>query len=190
MSPIPGIVASQITGHLFPWNASDYESIATINVSGTSTTQITFSSIPSTYKHLQLRYITRISYNVGNYGNLSSTVNNDTTGTNYYQHILSGDGASASAVGYNDTPYVWTTTDNAGSGTFAVGVIDYLDYTNTNKYKTSRQLQGADNNGSGVVRLVSGLWKNTAAINRLDVFWGGSIYFIAGTQFALYGIKG
>jgi len=37
----------------------DYESIQTVTVGSTSQSSISFTSIPSTYKHLQIRYISR-----------------------------------------------------------------------------------------------------------------------------------
>jgi hypothetical protein len=72
---------------------------------------------------------------------------------------------------------------------YSANVIDILDYTNTNKYKTSRSLQGYDLNGSGIVSFVSQLWLNTAAITSITFNDRGSA-FQAGTQYALYGIKG
>jgi hypothetical protein len=51
MTPMLGIMASQISGHLV---TNSYESIQTVTVS-TATPSITFSSIPATYKHLQIR---------------------------------------------------------------------------------------------------------------------------------------
>jgi len=54
MSPILGILASQN----YPRINGAYESIATTTVS-TSVSSITFSSIPATYTHLQLRWIAR-----------------------------------------------------------------------------------------------------------------------------------
>jgi hypothetical protein len=49
--PILGILASAITGNLV---TSSYESIATFNIT-TSTPSVTFSSIPQTFTHLQIR---------------------------------------------------------------------------------------------------------------------------------------
>ena len=65
--------------------------------------------------------------------------------------------------------------------------MDILDYSNTNKNKTLRQLAGTDNNGNGVVGLSSGLWQSTAAVASIDITAIGS--FSQYTSFALYGIK-
>jgi hypothetical protein len=53
--PILGIIASAITGNLV---TTSYESIETVTVgSGGSATVLTFSSIPATYTHLQIRVL-------------------------------------------------------------------------------------------------------------------------------------
>jgi hypothetical protein len=69
-------------------------------------------------------------------------------------------------------------------------VVDILDYANTNKYKTTRNLMGFDYNGSGTIRSISGLWMSTSAINSITLTTGTSSNWQGDTQFALYGIKG
>ena len=115
---------------------------------------------------------------------------NSDTGSNYSQHELYGDGSSAytsNAVSTTAiaTYYLTGTTPNAAD--FSAGVIDILDYANTNKYKTARLLSGVDNNGAGIIDFSSGLWMNTAAINTITLFVGSN--FVNGTQFALYGVN-
>jgi hypothetical protein len=73
---------------------------------------------------------------------------------------------------------------------FGVSVVDILDYADTNKFKTFRSLAGQDqNNTSGRIALVSGLYRSTSAITTLDLnlesgLWGQY------SSIALYGIKG
>ena len=163
----------------------DYESIATVTAAG-GETSITFSSIPSTYQHLQIRFTSNAGTN-DNYMRFNSD-----TGTNYIWHNLYGDGASAAAY----TPGTGQTKVSAGYGSTnasstysGAAVCDILDYANTNKYKTTRSLSGFDENGSGYVLLHSGLWLNTAAISTIVIFPNsGSIK--ANSKFALYGLKG
>ena len=187
MSPILGIYASQISGHLV---TSSYESIATYTPSGTST--ITFSSIPQTYTHLQIRTFTR---DAGNDDSMSVRFNGDSSGTsgtngNYSTHVLYGNGTSASSLGYTYTNYMLNWFCNPNSNGFGVGVLDILDYTNTNKYKTIRGLGGYDTNGGNgqFVQLTSGNWRNTAAINSITVYTNYNMS--SGSHIALYGIKG
>jgi hypothetical protein len=183
--PILGIIASQQPGHIV---YNSYESIATF--SGASATSITFSSIPSTYKHLQLRFIGKSNYAAGaGPDNWNLRFNSDATTTNYYRHTLRGNGASVDTPTANDNVVVSAISDSFdNASTMGVGVIDILDYGNTNKYKTVRILSGIDYNGSGYVQLESMLWSNTAAISTITCYQSSN--WNTKTQFALYGIKG
>ena len=74
----------------------DYESIATTTLTSTQTT-ISFTSIPATFKHLQVRGIAPGTY-ASTSLNLCMQVNSDTTNS-YTYHQLLGDGSSATASG-------------------------------------------------------------------------------------------
>lgn len=185
MSPILGIYASQISGHLFAPSGA-YDSIATTTVSS-PVSSITFSSIPSTYTHLQIRLTGASSTNQDVFFQL-----NGDTGNNYTRHYLYGSGSSAAAGST-----VPTSSGSAGyisptSNTNVVGtaVFDLLDYTNTSKYKTTRSLTGYDANGSGLIVFYSGLWMNTAAVTSITIFPNPTSNFAQYTSAALYGIKG
>jgi len=193
--PILGIYASQISGHLFAPSGA-YDSIATVTV-GSATSSITFSSIPSTYTHLQIRGITRSSSG-NNYDNLIMGFNSNTSG--YSSHYLAGNGATADAYAWTSDSAIrsfYSAGGTAASNVFAAVIIDILDYANTSKYKTTRHLNGFDNNGSGTgdyakgtVELSSGLWQNTSAISTINFQLNGGVNFVTGSQFALFGIKG
>lgn len=172
MSPSIGIWASSKSAHL-----SSFESIATITVGAGGSSDVQFLSIPQTYKHLQLRVSCLPSTTQG-----KLNFNGDTTDANYYGHALYGTGAAAGAIS-NASPLVLL-GGMSNSQPIAM-IIDILDYTNTNKYKTARVLLGQDLNGSGQVTLLSILWKNAAAITQLDLT---TATWNTGT-FALYGIK-
>ncbi len=190
MSPILGIYASQISGHLFGPSGA-YDSIATTTVGGGGTTTITFSSIPQTYTHLQLRVLQRGTGSGSNYTN-KLQFNGDTTSANYREHYIYGSGSSAVA----GTTQQWYVAQGAipaagdTSGIFGTSVIDILDYTNTNKNKVVRALSGFDVNGAGgEIIFDSLLWINTGAINQItmEVF---TTNFAQYSQIALYGVKG
>ena len=171
-------------------STSSYESIASATGTGSSGT-ITFSSIPATYKHLQIRYNARNSAaDVDDF--VQFQFNND-TGNNYAWHILEGDGSSATAAGGANNNYAYsgqTTASTATANIMGVGVFDIIDYASTTKYKTVRSFGGNDRNGAGNIRLTSDLWMSTSAINEIDItsFRGGN--WTTSTTFALYGIKG
>jgi hypothetical protein len=180
---IPGILASRFTPQ------GDFESIATVTVTGATQASIEFTSIPSTYQHLQIRGIMR-NNDAANASTLIQ-VNSD-TGNNYANHGLSGDGASATSYAVTSTnsgALSISTISGSGSNTFGTAIFDLLEYKNTNTYKTMRCLTGADNNGSGTLRFTSGVWQNTNAITSIQIKpTSGS--WVTNSTFALYGIKG
>jgi hypothetical protein len=191
MSPLPGFFASEIQGHLSgPVGA--YDSLAVTTLSST-TASITFNGIPSEYKHLQIRAIARTDAGGGTTQNFNMTINND-TGIAYSFHQLLGNGSSASSYGENVNrtncvQILHITTSAAGANIFGAGIIDILDYTNTNKNRTIRTLRGQEqNNSDSGIALQSYLYTGTAAVNRLD-FFAGSGNLVANTSIALYGVK-
>ena len=186
MTPILGIMASQISGKL-----TSFESIATTTV-GTSVSSVTFSSIPATYTHLQLRILCR-GTNTNAEMQLGYRFNGD-TGSNYTFHLLRANGTSAFVDGAGSLTFCQATVRyaaaSAAAGMFGGGVSDILDYSNTNKYKTVRSIGGTDQNGSGQVYYSSNLWMNTSAISSIDIFNADGNNIDQYSSLALYGIKG
>ena len=171
------------------FNPSSFESIATATGTGSSNT-ITFSSIPSTFSHLQVRILGR-SDTASVTQTAVLTLNND-TGANYANHVLIGDGATASASGgasSSNVPRIYSVGASAAASIMSVGIIDIHDYASTTKNKTVRIWTGDDRNGSGRTALSSGLWQSTTAVNRLDIITAAGNWTTA-TTIALYGIKG
>lgn len=185
--PILGIIASSITGNLF---TNSYESIATTTVGSGGSATITFSSIPAIYKHLQIRAFCKCTASDSNIQSIFGQFNSD-TGSNYARHFLNGSGSAVAQNGYtSQTSMFFGTNINANvTSVFASNVIDILDYTNTNKYKTTRSMSGVDANGTGFVQFMSGLWLNTAAITSITIR-PNSDDFAQYSSFALYGIRG
>lgn len=181
MSPILGIIASSKFAA-----AGDFESIATVTVGATSVASIAFTSIPGTYKHLQIRYI---SQNTAN-DTTVFRVNSD-SGGNYALHVLSGNGATATAGATSSYIYgSFGLTSGGTTNNFAAGIVDILDYADTNKYKVFRGLSGRDLNGSGSIQLRSSLWQSTSAITSITVTTDNALNFTQYSHWALYGIKG
>jgi hypothetical protein len=185
--PNLGIVASSISGHLTP--PSSFYNIATATPSGTNT--VSFTSIPSTYKSLQIR-INALTSSAG--GSIRGTLNGDTTVANYIGHYLDGLASSGTVVAGANSGVGWMSMGLTYAGMVTtypnVTIIDIIDYASTSKNKTVRSFAGADNNGSssGSVGLVSGLWMSTSAVNRVDITAGSGNYQ-TGTTIALYGVN-
>lgn len=182
MSPILGIFASANQGANQP---GDFQSIATTTVGAGGASTITFSSIPSTYQHLQLRTFTN------NPSSLTTLTRfNSDTGNNYSMHFFSGNGSTielSAQTSYNGISNV-TYASNV-SNVFFAGVIDILDYANTNKNKTVRSFTGWDTNGGGSIHSRSSAWYSTSAITTITITADAGS-FAQYSSFALYGIKG
>ncbi len=167
-----------------------FESIATATVDSSGASTISFSNIPQNYAHLQIRAIAR-----GTQADASDQIGiqfNSDTGSNYAIHQVGGNGSSVfSTGGGSQTKIVpaYITGGSTSANIFGVGIIDILDYTNTNKYTTVRGLSGYDSNGAGLTLLRSGLWLNTNAVTSI-VCVPDSGSFVQYSFFALYGIRG
>lgn len=183
--PLLGVYASEISGNL-----TSYDSIATITL-GSDQSSVTFNSIPSTYKHLQIRGITQNNEYYTASQSYKLQFNSDTN-TNYSYHGFYGNSAgtgimqtaSYSAIGFYDSPRIGN-----GANYYGPFILDILDYADTNKYKTTRTLCGFDVNGSGYIGLYSGNWRSTSVITSITLSQFGYSYS-ANSTFALYGIKG
>lgn len=167
-----------------------FESIATATGTGSSGT-ITFSSIPSTYQHLQIRGIARTT-TTGTDNDIFLQFNGVST-TTYDYHYLRGNGTAASASGaINQTRMQVANVAGNGSAASIVGsfIIDIHDYASTTKNKTVRSISGHDQNGTDQnIFLFSGLSRNTAAVSSISIIVP-TLNFTTASTFALFGIKG
>ena len=175
--------------------APAFESIA--SAVGSGQTSVTFSSIPSTYKHLQIRIIARdTSGNGGGSGALRMRFNGDTSSV-YDRHVLSGNGSSPSAGrDINSTDFSLESLMMGGgtaANVYGVGILDFIDYASTTKNKTFRLFNGNNTNGAWgneVIRMQSGCWRNTSAITSIELYITNGSGYETGTRISLYGIKG
>ena len=171
------------------------ESIATITVGSGGAANVEFTSIPSNFQHVQIRGLLKdsgtspertIAMRVGN-----ASVD---TGSNYAEHMLYGNGSTASASAVTSASQINATNIvpyASQTSIFAALVIDILDYSSTSKYKTIRMLAGYDSNGAGTVGIFSGLWMSTSAVDTIRL---GTRSGFAGTvaqysTFALFGVR-
>jgi hypothetical protein len=166
------------------FNPSSFESIATALGTGASNT-ILFSSIPQTYKHLQLRFS-----GLATSGGATVTMRlNGDTGTNYSRHYLTTQATTITVGGNANANQMAVAGWNTGSSTTypTVAIIDIHDYASTTKNKTVRIFSGIDLSTDGDVELNSGAYLNTSAITSISII--GSTWTTT-SVFSLYGIKG
>ena len=186
--PILGTVASQFSGKSF----GSFESIATVSVSS-ATQPITFSSIPQTFTHLQLRGIARSSRNAY-INNLHLMFN--TSGPTYIDlNMLIYNTTIYTGTNGNDfsglkTDYFYMPTTQFSANIFGGYVFDIYDYTNTNKNKVIHAIGGAADGGANTFGTFSSkTMKDTAAITSITLTQSATTDFEQYSHWALYGIK-
>jgi len=158
-----------------------YDCIATTTLSSTAAS-VTFSSISGSYTDLVLVFAGTSS---SSFTFLIARFNND-TGTNYSFTLLQGDGSSASSTRGSNTASPYVGLVNTGTGSVGMYKLQVMNYANTTTYKTL-----ITNGGIASNRVQAGvmLWRNTSAVNRIDLFPDGGDTFASGSTFSLYGIK-
>lgn len=147
-----------------------------------------FTSIPQTFTHLQLRMVLRDTGAFTERSWFMEVNGNSPSGSNAF-HWLYGNGSSALSNSQTNQgrwaePYVPAASTTAN--VFGSAIVDILDYTNTNKAKTMRALNGFDANGSGFVELSSYLYNSTNAITSLRLYTNNG--FATGCRLDLYGV--
>jgi hypothetical protein len=161
--------------------AATYEPIQTYTLTSTSTL-ITFSSIPATYTDLFVAcQIQRTSGTLA----MRITVNNDTSALYSYTR-LSAYTASAVASDRATGAANWQPWFNGAVFTnIASFNMNLMNYANTTTFK-SALFKNAE--AGGEVTVTAGLYRSTSAINRID-FTAATNSFAIGSSFTLYGIK-
>jgi hypothetical protein len=182
MTPILGIMASQISGHLTP--ATNYESIATVTVS-TAVSSITFSSIPATYKDLLLSYSVR-GNNADSIRGLRLSVNGSTANLSV-RHIQGlGSGTPGSYTGTNDIGA--GNTAGSTSNTFTSAQIYFSNYTSSSNKPFSGETTSEANTTFAAIQVYAGLFSSSSAISSLGISFDAD-NMVTNSTFYLYGIN-
>lgn len=169
-----------------PYIPSDFFSIATVTL-GSSSATVTFSSIPSTYKHLQLRC---------SYSNLSGDFDkiqfNGDSGTNYKVQRATAMTSTTSGQILNTQAGLVIDRYSTNGQTYTTlkdgCIIDIFNYASTSFNKSVRTVYGHVDADGGYTGMNAGVWLSTAAINSI-VFSTNGGNFTTGSKFALYGVN-
>jgi len=167
---------------------STYTPIATTTL-GSNQTTITYSSISASYTDLLLVIAGR-GTRTGNTVDGNIKFNSD-SGSNYSVTYLYGDGSSASSArASNQTAGnagLWYPAASTTSGIYSATTLQIMNYSNSTTYKTWLTRDGNQSNTGGLPGASANLWRNTAAINRIDLSLGVGDW-ATGSTFTLYGI--
>lgn len=172
-----------------------YEHIVTATVSNATTTQITFSNIPTTYGHL-LCLTNAANVGGGATGTVQQRFNGD-TGQNYGWNYFTGNGADSSFQGATQTQsFAWglytVNANQSGGGVdmFSNGQFYYPAYRRNLTLMQSITIGGAHNNVGTTMQTgchTGGSWNNSASVTEIRLTSAEGAY-IQGSIISLYGL--
>jgi hypothetical protein len=146
-----------------------------------------FTNIPQTFTHLRIHAKLRTA--TGGAGANTALYFNGDGGTNYRIHYSGADGSTQFSgdfgAGQGFSCLGWVGNTAATAGLFSTHIFDIVDYTGST-FKTLRGINGFDSNNSttNLVGYWSAVWKQTAAITRINT----SDTFAIGSTMSIYGI--
>ena len=142
-----------------------------------TTASVTFSSIPSSYQHLQLTY----SFSMSSAGLPYVRLNGDSTAWQYYNHRPYRSGGSISPDGSAGSYMPLLVT--AVSTLVFTGELVLANYAQTDHYQTMIGSTGTRNRWTAN----AGYWHTTNAVSTIliDITTGS---FNSGSVFSLYGL--
>ena len=163
--------------------SASFDSIASVTLASSANT-MDFTSIPATYKHLQIRGIFN-STAVRN-GTPRFTFNGDSSGNYSIQAIRNSTIDNENSI---NASYMSLATQLPGY--FNSFVLDIFDYADTNKFKTFQFRQGvSDFSGSEFYNVFgTGNYRSLNAISSFSLIDQQSSDITALSTIALYGIK-
>ena len=152
---------------------STYVALATTTLSG-GETEVTFSSIPATYRDLVLVIAGSSSTASG----LEAKINGSTSDMSTV--YMYGDGSSAASASATGVAVIGQIDSSGG-----VSTTHFLDYSATDKHKT---FLTRGSRAAGIVIAYANRWAQTTAINSVAMtMQAGSLN--SGTVISLYGIE-
>jgi hypothetical protein len=174
---------------------NNYNSIATGTLSS-ATSFFDFTNIPQNYKHLQLRLRVRgAASNPIDY--FLFQIQPWTSNSDYYTHAMEAvNDTNVRGSIYSPTNTFSVNLMSSGSqnaNNFTALVVDFYDYSNTNKFKTAQVFGGfsADNTTSGQnngnITISGGILPQLAPITNIRV--AAYTNLTVGSTFSLYGVS-
>jgi hypothetical protein len=178
-----------VSGGVPTWAAAPASGGMTVIASGTlSSTAVVLSSIPQTYKHLQL-----VMWNTTMSNNDGWSIRYNSVTSNYIRSSYGQNGATSvngSVINDNGFYFGNGAADPLFNNSFNHWVLDIYDYTNTTGAIAARG-NGTYFNTSSAYSTYQAAYSNTAtaaAITSLTLKSGGGSFTLAG-NYILYGVN-
>jgi hypothetical protein len=171
--------------------ANTYTLIASNTLSSASA-NVNFTSIPTTYSDLVLVMSVRSSTSATT-ATLRLLLNNDSNLTGYYSRTnLYGNGATVTSnrdSNDNKTQIIFANADTSTSNTFS-NIEVYIPAYTASQNKPFSVFNAMETNATtAYVTGQAALWRQTTAVNEINLSWVDSNNFVSGSSFYLYGIK-
>ena len=153
-----------------------------------SASSVTFSSIPSSYEYLQLRWSAKSDRGIA--GEQVGVRFNSDTGANYHNHSMYAVSTTVETFLRTGNAYIdtWGIQGFSDSASFGSGIVDIPDYAEDGNKNTSLFTFG----GAGDQPLVAfggGMWDNTDDVTIITLHPVNSSNFVRGSEFTLYGLN-
>jgi hypothetical protein len=185
--------ASTASNSVTPIVPSSFESIAAVGGAGANF--MTFSNIPQTYKHLQVRFWGReVSSNTNQ--PLWVRINGTSSAAYFYNRmaVSNGSGGDAEAINISQAPInnmLWGNTSGTYALTAGAASITFFDYASTER-KTWLTLASASNQGGTGTTVQNNVayLDGSQAISSITLLTGSGSNFSNETIMSLYGIRG
>jgi hypothetical protein len=166
--------------------ANTFELIASSTVTGSTAANIDFTSIPSTFTDLCLKFSIR-SNGIYPVDNIAILLNTSTS--SYTLRRLRGTGSAASSQTPPYTESAIATAAGATASTFSSGELYLPNYASSNNKSYSVDSVSENNGTEAYMYVTAGLWSNTAAITGIRLQIDGSNLITQYSTAYLYGVK-
>jgi hypothetical protein len=163
-----------------------FELIASSTVTGATAASIDFTSIPSTYTDLVVKYSLRANATDGaDAYDLILTLNTTSTITS---RVLRGNGSTAASNSITDRILRAVNVSNWTANTFSNGELYIPNYTSSNNKSWSNDAVTENNATSADMGLTAGLTSISAAITTIKLAANNASLVTNSTAY-LYGVK-
>lgn len=167
--------------------------IATHTVGGGGEASYSFSSIPGTYRHIRLEWISPETAHSGWTDNFKFVLNDDTSAI--YENMVDGTagydssslGTAASAGNLGCVPGA-----SCGAGAIAWGRMTWVNYASASQWKLSYGFNVEDGSGDNTTFSLldmSTSYRSNTAITKLTISTVDGTNIPAGAVFTLYGVS-
>lgn len=186
---------------LWLWDGTNYNQIhpgftkISESILGSASASVTFSSIPSTFRQLEIHAVARGS-NASGFVNTYMRFNSDSTAIYDYEEDAAVGSSPGAAESLSDTGAKLAQIAGASAiaGSCGIFVCNIPWYTGTTFWKTftsnnmlQAQTTSTAQSGQLYTKQWTGRWRSTSAITSITIF-PETGNFITGSSFALYGL--